>query len=192
MTRSGLRIIGGRLRGRHLPVPDRAGLRPTPDRVRETLFNWLQPTIVGRRCLDLFAGSGALGLEAHSRGASEVVLVERSRDLTKRLRAIADNWGLDGIRIEQADALKWLERPAEAFDIVFLDPPFALGLLGPSCTRLARGGWLSSGAYVYLEAGSHADLPPLPAGWNLLRQRQAGEVCYALAETSRADQSLLS
>jgi len=192
VARSGLRIIGGRLRGRRLPVPDRAGLRPTPDRVRETLFNWLQPVISGSRCLDLFAGSGALGLEAYSRGASEVVLVERSNGLAKRLRTIASDWQLDEVRIAHADALEWLERPPEAFDIVFLDPPYALDLLEPSCARLARGGWLGARAHVYLEAGSHADLPPLPAGWDLIRQRQAGEVCYALAETSRADASLLS
>jgi len=184
VTKSGLRIIGGCLRGRRWSLPDRSGLRPTPDRVRETLFNWLQPVIAGSRCLDLFAGSGALGLEAHSRGAAEVVMVERARTLANRLGTIVADWGLAGIRVEQADALEWLERSPEVFDIAFVDPPYALGLLEPSCARLADGGWLRGGARIYLETAHHAGLPPLPAGWSLMRQRRAGEVCYALAETS--------
>lgn len=182
MTRGRLRIVGGRLRGRRLSVPAQPGLRPTPDRVRETLFNWLQPMVEGSRCLDLFAGSGALGLEAHSRGAAEVVLVERAEVVARQLRRMVEDWGLTGVQVARADARHWLRGPPRAFDIVFLDPPFASGLLGPVCVQLGRGGWLAAGASVYLEAAVATGLPAVPAGWRLVRSDQAGEVCFALAE----------
>jgi 16S rRNA (guanine966-N2)-methyltransferase len=177
-----LRIIGGRYRGRRLPVPSEPGLRPTSDRVRETLFNWLQPLIDGARCLDLFAGSGALGFEAASRGAREVVMVERVAGVARVLRNNAGVLGAAEVRVEQADALRWLvgttPRP---FDVVFLDPPFALGLLGSACDLLAGRGWLAPDARVYLETSAHVGLPELPLGWHLVRDKAAGQVRYALA-----------
>lgn len=178
-----LRIIGGEFRGRRLPVPEQPGLRPTGDRVRETLFNWLAPLITGARCLDLFAGSGALGFEAASRGARRVVMVERAAAVVKVLRDNARLLGADRVEIIEADALRWLAGAAEPFDILFLDPPFTEDLLGPTCTALARGGWLAAGARVYLESSAEADFTDLPKGWLLVRDKRAGQVRYGLAET---------
>jgi 16S rRNA (guanine966-N2)-methyltransferase len=146
-----IRIIGGQWRGRKLAVPDRSGLRPTGDRVRETLFNWLQPFIAGATCLDLFAGTGALGLEAVSRGASRVVLVERERELVDGMRA-AQAWpGGERLELVCDDALAWIERGAESFDIVFLDPPFGAGLQERSLEALVAHGAIGQGALVYVE-----------------------------------------
>lgn len=186
-----LRIIGGRNRGRKVPVVDAPGLRPTGDRVRETLFNWLAPVISGARCLDLFAGTGALGFEAASRGAAEVVMIERSEPVVRALRANALDLGDTGIRIVKADALDWLARDAEPFDIVFLDPPFDDRLLGRACSLLSHGGlgrsgrgsagWLAPGALVYLETSAKDALPSLPADWVLVRDKRAGQVRFGLA-----------
>ncbi len=185
-----LRIIGGAWRGRRVAVADEPGLRPTPDRVRETIFNWLAPLIEGSRCLDLFAGSGALGFEAASRGASQVVMIERAASVFQILRTNRDPLDAERrVRIFHADALEWLRMtPAEPFDLVFLDPPFNADLLAPSCLALQRGGWLNPGARIYLETASRQGFSVLPAGWKLIRDRQAGQVryglaCYGLAET---------
>jgi 16S rRNA (guanine966-N2)-methyltransferase len=178
-----LRIVGGRWRSRRLPVPDAPGLRPTTDRARETLFNWLAPLIEGSRCLDCFAGSGALGLEAASRGAAEVLLLERSRAVCRQLEANVAALDTDAVRVVSADALAWLRTgPPRAFDIVFIDPPFAAGLLGPACDLLARRGWVGDGSRVYLEAAAQEGFPPLPARWDLTREKLAGGVRYGLAE----------
>jgi 16S rRNA (guanine966-N2)-methyltransferase len=177
-----VRLIAGTHRGRKLAFPDAAGLRPTGDRVRETLFNWLQGVLPGARCLDLFAGSGALGLEAASRGAAEVVLVESAPAVACALRANVATLGFgDRVRVVEADALRWLAtaRPV-GFDVVFLDPPFASGLLGPALDALERGGWLADGVRIYLER-SGAGGWPLPEGLTLLRDKRAGQVAYALA-----------
>ncbi|WP_295453639.1 16S rRNA (guanine(966)-N(2))-methyltransferase RsmD [uncultured Thiodictyon sp.] len=180
-TRPGqLRIIGGRNRGRRLPIPDQAGLRPTADRVRETLFNWLAPVMPGARCLDLFAGSGALGLEADSRGAGAVVLVECNALVARQLLANVRTLGAEGVTVIAADALTWLAGPVSPFNLVFLDPPFADGLLGPACALLAGRGWLAPGARVYLETGDHGGFPTLPDGWELIREQTAGQVRYGL------------
>jgi len=182
-----LRLIAGRFRGRRLPIADQPGLRPTADRVRETLFNWLAPVIEGARCLDLFAGSGALGLEAASRGASWVVLIEQAEALARQLRSHVEVLGAgDRVRVVRTDALSWLAQTGSGaaggpFDLVFLDPPFAAGLLAPACDLLERTGWLAPGARVYLETGARSSLPPLPAGWVLTRERTAGQVRFALA-----------
>jgi len=176
-----LRIVGGRYRGRRLPVPAQLGLRPTADRVRETLFNWLQPVIAGARCLDLFAGSGALGFEAASRGAAEVLMIERSEPVTRVLAANARNLGATQVRVCQADALHWLAEGSGPFDLVFLDPPFDENLLAPSCARLSERGWLAPGALVYLEAPADRALPVLPKDWTLIRDKRAGQVRFALA-----------
>lgn len=180
-TRNRLRIIGGRFGGRRLAFPDQPGLRPTPDRVRETLFNWLAPVMAGARCLDVFAGSGALGLEAASRGAAEVVMLERAAPVARQLTINARMLDAAQIRVHRVDALQWLSGPGEPFDLVFLDPPFADGLLGPAIERLHANGWVVPGARIYLEAPIRAELPSLPASWELIREKSAGQVRYGLA-----------
>ncbi len=175
-----LRLIGGIHRGRKLAFADTEGLRPTPDRVRETLFNWLMPILPGARCLDLFAGSGALGLEAVSRGAAEVVMVDRLPRVVDQLRDNLQILRVDNARVIQADALQYLAGPARAFDIVFLDPPYRSGLLPDCLTRLDEGGWLKAHAWIYLEADHKDGLPELPPGWVVYRSKQAGQVGYHL------------
>ncbi|EXJ15749.1 16S rRNA (guanine(966)-N(2))-methyltransferase RsmD [Imhoffiella purpurea] len=176
-----LRIVGGRHRGRRLSFPDQPGLRPTSDRVRETLFNWVAPVIAGARCLDVFAGSGALGFEAASRGAGEVVMLERAPRVVSLLRRNARLLGLDGTSIHQVDSLEWLGGRGRPFDLVFLDPPFADGLLEPVCERLVSNGWLTPGSRIYLEAAAKPGFPPLPNDWELVRDKTAGQVRYGLA-----------
>ncbi|GAA4867040.1 16S rRNA (guanine(966)-N(2))-methyltransferase RsmD [Luteimonas vadosa] len=174
-----MRIIGGRWRGTRLPVADSPGLRPTSDRVRETLFNWLGPMLPGARALDLFAGSGALGLEAVSRGAREALLVERDERLAGALdQAVAKLGAGDQVRVVRADALAFLAAPLHGrFDVVFLDPPFAaeswervLGSLGP---------WLADDAWLYVESPAGA---PVQAGpdWRLHRAGATRDARYAL------------
>jgi 16S rRNA (guanine966-N2)-methyltransferase len=179
-----VRIVGGQWRGRKLAFPDLPGLRPTPDRVRETLFNWLAPVIEGSCCLDLFAGSGALGFEAASRGAAEVVLVEREPSAVTALREQARILKADQMRIVQSDALQYLRSAPRAFDIVMLDPPFGQDLLEQALASLTQG-WLAPQAWVYLEA--ERELPAerlgalLPAGFELYRSKATGQVGYHLA-----------
>lgn len=177
-----LRIIGGNWRSRRLRVALSEGLRPTPDRVRETLFNWLQPWIDGANCLDLFAGSGALGLEALSRGAARAVLVERDPEVIAALRFNVTELNAIGAEIVAADCMGYLQGAAQSFDIVFLDPPYRSGLLAACCALLADRGWVRSGGLVYLEAPSGQE-PVLPVGWVLVRSRRAGQVGYHLARS---------
>jgi 16S rRNA (guanine966-N2)-methyltransferase len=177
-----LRIIGGTWRGRTWRFPD-GEIRPTPDRVRETLFNWLAPEISGARCLDLFAGSGALGLEALSRGAGRVVFVEKSAATAQELRQTLALWGGEraaAAQVQRADAKRFLMGPVELFDVAFLDPPFAAGLLGEAAARLEQGGWLAPNAAVYAECPARDALPPLPASWRVAKSGRAGEVGYHL------------
>ncbi len=177
-----LRIIGGLWRGRRLRFPASADIRPTPDRVRETLFNWLGTRIAGARCLDLFAGSGALGLEALSRGAASVTFVERDAVAARELKARIAEWGATNAQVVRADALRFLESSAEPYDIVFLDPPFASGLAAEAARKLEERGWLRPGALIYVECAAREGLPPLPANWVVRRAKRAGEVGYHLAE----------
>lgn len=179
--RNQVRIIGGSWRGRKLHFPNVPGLRPTPDRVRETLFNWLQFEIPGRRCLDLYAGSGALGLEALSRGASEVVFVETDPDAARAVATTLQLLQCNRGRVARLDAEAFLAQPAEPFDIIFLDPPFALRVLPKLCEAIERGGWLTPGGWVYLEGAAAEGPPSLPDGWTMLRSKKAGEVGYHLA-----------
>ena len=179
--RGELRIVGGDWRGRKIRFPPVAAIRPTPDRVRETLFNWLQAAVPGSRCLDLYAGSGALGLEALSRGAREVVFVDAEPRVTAHLAEQLRHLDCDRGTVIRSDAARYLGGPATPFDIVFLDPPFAGNLLGEACGRLEAGGWLAPGAWVYLEGPASAGLPGLPSGWTVLRSKRAGEVGYHLA-----------
>ncbi|MFM5463613.1 16S rRNA (guanine(966)-N(2))-methyltransferase RsmD [Aeromonas simiae] len=175
-----VRIISGQWRGRKLPVRDVEGLRPTTDRVKETIFNWLAPHIRDTRCLDLFAGSGGLGLEALSRYASQVTMIERDRGAAQQLRANLALLGSSAAEVIETDALSWLQGPARPFDLVFLDPPFRQELLLSACQLLEQGGWLAEGALIYLEREKEATPPALPATWRLLKDKQAGQVCYQL------------
>ena len=181
-----LRIIGGEWRGRKIRFPAVAGLRPTPDRVRETLFNWLAPVIAGSRCLDLFAGSGALGLEALSRGAARVCFVERDRAAARQLEETASLLASGRAVVYQADALAWLAGAATATDIAFVDPPYDSALLPETLRALETGGWLAPDAYIYLEAPAKTGLPVLPASWSMHRTGRAGAVGYHLARRSAA------
>jgi len=176
-----LRIIGGAWRGRRIRFPAKGGIRPTPDRVRETLFNWLMDKVQGSRCLDLFAGSGALGLEALSRGAGHVTFIERDRENAARLRETATSLAPGRATVIEADALAWLQGPPVRFDIVFLDPPFAAGVLAESMLRLESRGFLAPGAFVYIEMPASAGAPELPAGLRAHRSGRAGAVGYHLA-----------
>ena len=179
--RSTLRIIGGAWRGRKLHFAPVEAIRPTPDRVRETLFNWLQMDVAGSRCLDLYAGSGALGLEALSRGAGRVVFVELDPVAARRLSQTLEELGCDRGAVVSAAAKRYLSGPAEPFDIVFLDPPYADHALADTCRLIEEGGWLRPGGLAYLEDAASAGAPTLPPGWTLLRSKRAGEVGYHLA-----------
>jgi 16S rRNA (guanine966-N2)-methyltransferase len=180
-----LRIIGGRHRGRRLRFPPGVAIRPTPDRVRETLFNWLQPRIEGARVLDLFAGSGALGMEALSRGAAHVTFIEKDRRAAMAIEALAREWRETALSVESVDALDWLERQssAAAFDLVFVDPPYDANLQGPALEIMAKRGLLRPDARVYLEHRAREALPELPPGWKTVRDGRAGEVGYHLLAT---------
>jgi 16S rRNA (guanine966-N2)-methyltransferase len=178
-----LRIIAGRWRGRRWQFPASA-IRPTSDRVRETLFNLLQGRIVGRRCLDLYAGSGALGLEALSRGAAHCVFVDRDVRALAALGALLRDWGAatGESQLEQSDALQYLARAPQPFDLVFLDPPFAGDELARSMGRLEARGWLAPGGLLYAEHPRAAPAPAPPAAWQALRSGSAGAVGYDLYE----------
>jgi 16S rRNA (guanine966-N2)-methyltransferase len=179
-----LRIIGGSWRGRRLRFAASADIRPTPDRVRETLFNWLGGRVSGARCLDLFAGSGALGLEALSRGAAYVQFVERHAEAARELGRLLVEWGAHNAAVSRSDAQRFLEGAAQPFEVVFLDPPFNADLIGKAAGALERRGWLAPGALIYVECAARAGLPALPTGWALLKAKQAGEVGYHLLERS--------
>lgn len=178
-----LRIIGGDWRGRVLNVIESEGLRPTPDRVRETLFNWLQVWVPGARCLDLFAGTGALCLEALSRGAERVVMVEKTHAVAENLRQNIHRLGATAAELVEADAESYLQGPVEPFDIIFVDPPFRRSELIASCIRTINDrGWIKPGGRVYVEAPSGLGQPALPPGWHLERSKTAGQVGYHLAK----------
>lgn len=154
-------------------------LRPTPDRVRETLFNWLQPVINGSNCLDLYAGTGALGFEAISRGAASVVLVEQNPLAAEQLQKNIETLGATGICLERSDALQWLQHVRQKFDLVFLDPPFGQGLIEKSCALLQENECLRPGALIYVEAEQDIQIPP---GFTIKKQGIAGQVNYMLLE----------
>lgn len=183
-ARNEVRIIGGRWRGRRVAFAPVEGLRPSPDRVRETLFNWLRNDVAGSRCLDLFAGSGVLGIEALSRGAARATFVERDARAAEALRSSLDRLEAAGADVRGEDALHYLLGVPSVYDIVFLDPPFAAGLLPEVCRLLAERGWLAPAALVYLEQPARLALGDLPAGWEVLKSKRAGEVGYHLARSS--------
>ncbi|MFP1737296.1 16S rRNA (guanine(966)-N(2))-methyltransferase [Lonsdalea quercina] len=175
-----IRIIGGQWRGRKLPVPHSPGLRPTTDRVRETLFNWLAPVIQQARCLDCFAGSGALALEALSRYAAHATLLEAERGIARQLSQNLSLLRAENASVIHTDALQWLAQPGEAFDVVFLDPPFRQGLLDNTVNLLETQGWLADDAWIYIETEAENRTLNLPANWQLHREKVAGQVAYQL------------
>ena len=177
-----IRIIGGEFRGRRLPFASLPGLRPTADRLRETLFNWLQGQVEGAVCLDLFAGSGALGLEALSRGADFVRLVDQSRTVVRQLRQNLSVLQAESrAEVVAGDAQCLLDRDADRpFDLVFLDPPFARDWLESASGLLENNGWLKSHSWIYLEQDSHKDWPQTPPQWRLHREARAGQAACRL------------
>jgi 16S rRNA (guanine966-N2)-methyltransferase len=183
-----VRIIGGAWKRTKLPVVDRPGLRPTPDRVRETLFNWLGQSLPGWRCLDAFAGSGALGFEAASRGAAEVVLLDRDPGAAASLRATKARLAADTVRVERSDALQWMARaPAGSFDLVFLDPPFESPLLAAALP--AAGRIVGEGGYLYVEAASPVQADRAGPGLELFRAGRAGAVHFQLLRRAAGGQA---
>jgi 16S rRNA (guanine(966)-N(2))-methyltransferase RsmD len=181
-----VRIIGGKWRGRVLRFPPVDGLRPTPDRVRETVFNWLGQDLDGLRCLDLFAGSGAFGLESLSRGAAEAVLVDRSREVCDGLRTAVRTLDAKGARIVCADALEFAARAPGPFDVVFIDPPYGMSLAEPALGLVPA--LLAPGASVYVESDRPLLLDPR---WTCRRERRAGAVRFQLILWSGHDESHL-
>ncbi|QDD91129.1 16S rRNA (guanine(966)-N(2))-methyltransferase RsmD [Pseudomonas oryzihabitans] len=180
-TANQLRIIGGDWRSRRFVFPDALGLRPTPDRVRETLFNWLAPVTPGARVLDPFAGSGALLLEALSRGASQALAFDLNAQAANALRSHLQALDCTRAEVRQTDALQALAKPVEAtFDLVFLDPPFGKALLEPACQALEDHGWLAADAWIYTESETQPSRLALPATWQLHREKKTGNVHYAL------------
>lgn len=177
-----VRIIGGQWRGRNLSFPDVDGLRPTPVRVRETLFNWLQYDVIASRCLDLYAGSGALGMEAASRGAKQVVQVDNNAQVCRQLKSNTESIGANQVKIVQQEVLRYLAGDAQAFNLVFLDPPFAQGLAVIAANWLEDKLWLARHAKIYIEAEHKLVLAGLPENWQLLKHKKAGEVSYYLFE----------
>lgn len=176
-----LRIIAGEWRSRRLAVPEGDGLRPTPDRVRETLFNWLAPYIEGARVLDAFTGSGALVLEALSRGAEQAVALDSNPAAIANLKHNLELLRCPKGQILQTDALRYLANPAKhRFDVVFLDPPFHQGLLAPVCESLDAQGWLADRAWIYTESETAPSMAGMPANWRLHREKKTGQVHYAL------------
>lgn len=173
-----VRIIAGQWRGRQIALVDAPGLRPTGDRIRETLFNWLQADIPGARCLDLFAGSGILGLEAASRGAAAVELVDSNPLVCRQLRESIALLRADCVTLVERGALEYLAGEPRAFDVVFLDPPFGDGMLPSLAQALHSSGWLAAGAKIYVEQGSESNRDPLP--WHLLKEKVQGNVRFAL------------
>lgn len=182
-----VRVIGGRWRGRLLQFTAAEGLRPTPNRVRETLFNWLQGDIQGSTCLDLFCGSGALGIEALSRGAAHATLLDTSAAAVRDVRATLARFGDGSAEVIQAEAIGWLGgRAGRRYDIVFIDPPFDGDLAERALAAVAAAGVLRPGALVYLEMAAGHAAPELPAGWTLHREKLAGQVAYRLCRCPEA------
>lgn len=179
---SKLRIIAGEWRSRQLPIPNVEGLRPTPDRVRETLFNWINPYVPGANCGDFFCGSGALGFEALSRGAKHLTFVDSSKVVTQQMAENLTTLNVKNASVVTQNAAAFLEStPPTPLDIIFLDPPFRKGWLTQIIPLLEKG-WLAERAFVYLEMEKETDLPDLPEHWTLSKEKIAGQLVYRLFE----------
>ena len=182
MASNKVKIIAGQWRGRNLPFPDIKGLRPTPVRVRETVFNWLQYDVIASRCLDLYAGSGALGMEAASRGAKAVVQVEDDAQVCRQLKQNAELVSASQVKIVQQDVFRYLAGNAQMYDLVFLDPPFSKGYSVRAANWLEEKLWLANHAKIYIEVENTLKLTGLPENWKKLKHKKAGEVAYYLFE----------
>lgn len=182
-----LRIIAGQWRSRRFPVIHQPDLRPTPDRVRETVFNWLQNAVIDARCLDLFAGSGALGLEALSRGAAHVTFIDNSATIIKQLKQVLTRFKATNATVLHYDVRHKLTPPAQPYDLVFLDPPFGFGYLPTMCEILQQPGWLNPGAYIYMESEASLKTLSLPEEWRIIKEKIAGNVCYRLMRYKSSD-----
>ena len=182
--RGSLRIIAGRWKRQTIHFVGHGDLRPTPNAIRETLFNWLAPVIEDASCLDLFSGSGALGFEAASRGAKSVVMVENNAMACRLIKENTVKLSADQIKIKQADVFNFLAGDATPFDIIFLDPPFSKGLAPQACHWLEDKGWLAAQAKIYVEVESQLILDDMPENWTCLKNKLAGEVAYYLFERS--------
>ncbi|KII80274.1 16S rRNA (guanine(966)-N(2))-methyltransferase RsmD [Vibrio renipiscarius] len=175
-----IRIISGLWRGRKLPVHDAEGLRPTTDRVKETLFNWLAQDVPQAKCLDLFAGSGGLGFEAASRQAEMVTLIELNPTAFKQLEQNATALKANNITVKNTDALSFLKQPGTPHHVVFIDPPFRKGLLSEAVVLLEQNGWLADDALIYIETEKELAIDGLPESWSLHREKNAGQVSFRL------------
>ncbi|HEK0789489.1 16S rRNA (guanine(966)-N(2))-methyltransferase [Proteus terrae] len=175
-----IRIIGGKWRGRKLPVLDSQGLRPTTDRVKETLFNWLMPVIQDARCLDCFAGSGGLGIEALSRYARETTFIEYERAVAQQITANLTLLNAENGHVIQDSALSYLAKQGSPYNVVFLDPPFHKGMLSDTIQLLENNGWLAQDCYIYIEEEVKAQTYTIPTHWTLHREKIAGQVAYRL------------
>lgn len=191
MTRNEVRIIGGKWRSRKIQFPTVAGLRPTPNRIRETLFNWLVPYIQDARCLDLFTGSGALGFESLSRGAAYALCLEKNREAYQILHKNAERLKADDMEIREKDAVVWLAEPSQQslnsntfFDIIFVDPPYALKALSKCFALLEAQTWLKINTLIYFESDVPIELLTLPNTWKILKKKKAGSVYYYLTQKS--------
>lgn len=180
-TSSGtVRIIAGEWRSRKLPVADVPGLRPTTDRLRETLFNWLQHSVIESQCLDMFAGAGALGFEAASRGAKKIVMIELDRKAIKGLQQSVDLLKTDKVDLVQADALKWVEKSDQVFDIIFIDPPFDQNLGSKTLEALNNSNCLKEGTLIFLEEEKQVAETIIPENMECIKEGKAGHVRYSL------------
>lgn len=175
-----IRIIGGKWRGRKLPVRDSEGLRPTTDRIKETLFNWLMPVIRDARCLDCFAGSGSLGFEALSRFAQNVTFIELDKQNAQLLTENKARLQADDATVITNSSLTVLSQQGAPFDVVFIDPPFRKGLLNETIQLLEKNQWLADESWIYVESEAESSLTDLPANWQLHREKIAGQVAYRL------------
>jgi len=192
LIRNELRIIAGKWRGRKIQFPTVAGLRPTPNRIRETLFNWLAPYIHDARCLDLFTGSGSLGFESLSRGAAYVLCLEKNREAYEMLRKNAEHLKADAMEIQEKDALVWLTehlpqplKLTTPFDIIFVDPPYALKALPKCFALLENQTWFTINTLIYFESDVPIELLTLPDTWEILKKKKAGSVYYYLTQKTR-------
>lgn len=175
-----IRIIGGKWRGRKLPVRDSEGLRPTTDRIKETLFNWLMPVIRDARCLDCFAGSGSLGFEALSRFAQNVTFIELDKQNSQLLTENKARLQAEDATVINNSSLTILSQQGSPFDVVFIDPPFRKGLLTETIQLLEKNQWLADESWIYVESEAESPLTNLPANWQLHREKIAGQVAYRL------------
>ena len=183
-SKGSIRIIAGKHRGRKLPVILADGLRPTTDRIKETLFNWLMPYVQNSHCLDCFSGAGSLGFEAYSRGAQQVTLLELNKNAALQLKQNKQLLAANTIDVIQTDTLHFLKQPTKTFNIVFIDPPFRQDLVTKTIELLNQG-WLADSAIIYLEVEKEATNLTIPENWQLLKEKQAGQVSYRLYQMSQ-------